>query len=296
MKTNLKFKDLFLFAALGTSLTVVSTSCGKDDPVPTPTPTPTVDGTLSDVAKSYTVFAPTNSAFRALNIGLNDAAAVGTLSQGQVDTFLTPILLYHVLGSKVLAKDVPTDAVATLNTKNVFTSNNTNGVFVNGIKVSKADLVGSNGVVHVIGKVLIPPAKSITEIVVDNPNFSRLKQTVIKADLATTLGGPGKFTVFAPDNAAFATSGIDSAAIAGFDKTFAAGVITQHAFGTNIFASDLVAGETAFTLNPSKKLTVALSPAVTVIISGSTKAPSAVTATDIVATNGVIHIIDRVLL
>jgi uncharacterized surface protein with fasciclin (FAS1) repeats len=209
---------------------------------------------------------------------------------------LTPILLYHVLGAKVLAASVPvSDGVVTLNTKKVFASKNTNGVFVNGIKVITADLQGSNGVVHAIGSVLIPPTQSIAQVVSTNTNFSLLLATVVKANLATTLGGDGKFTVFAPDNAAFGRSGVTSTAIAGFDEPTAAGIITQHAFGTNIFASDLTAGVTGATLNTAKTLTVGLSP-VTVKITGSANTASAVTTANIVCTNGVIHVIDRVLL
>jgi uncharacterized surface protein with fasciclin (FAS1) repeats len=322
MKTNLKFRNLFLFATLGTFLTVISTSCGKDDPAPTPTPTPTVvgiaqsdtsfsilvaavlaaklDGTLNDLNKQYTVFAPTNAAFRALNIGLNDAAAVGTLSKGQIDTFLTPILLYHVLGSKVLAGGVPTDAVATLNTKKVFTSSNTNGVFVNGIKVTKPDLLASNGVVHVIGKVLIPPTKTIAEVVVGNDDFSTLLAAlgVAQAGLVDALSGAGKYTVFAPNNAAFDSSGITADVLAGLSQSDAATIIKAHVIATNVFARDLRKNSTAPTLNttltPPQTLTITLPPAA-VIITGSTKKASKIIAADIVCINGVVHVIDRVL-
>lgn len=310
-------KSIKTFGSLiATALFVVlftTTSCKKDDPAPVVTPT--VVGiaqsdttfsilvaavvkaglvtTLSDLSKNYTVFAPTNNAFRAANI---TSATIAGYTPTEVTNVLTPILLYHVLGAKVLAAGVPvSDGVVTLNTKKVFASRNGNGVFVNGIKVTTADLQGSNGVVHVIGSILIPPTQSIAQVVSTNANFSLLLQTVVKANLATTLGGEGKFTVFAPDNGAFATSGVTSAAITGFTEAEAAGIITQHAFGTNIFASDLTAGVTGATLNTAKTLTVALSP-VSVKITGSANAASSVTSANIVCTNGVIHVINRVLL
>jgi uncharacterized surface protein with fasciclin (FAS1) repeats len=311
MKSTKTFGSII--AGLFSLVVITTTSCKKDDPAPVVTPTVVgiaqsdtsfsilveavlkadLAGTLSDLTKSYTVFAPTNNAFRAANI---TSARIASYTESEVNNVLKPILLYHVLGAKVLAAGVPvSDGVATLNTKKVFASRNANGVFVNGVKVATADLQGSNGVVHVIGSVLIPPTQSIAQVVSTNPDFSLLLQTVQKANLATTLGGDGKFTVFAPDNTAFATSSVNSAAIAGFTEAAAAGIITQHAFGTNIFASDLTAGVTGATLNTAKTLTVALSP-VSVILTGSANPASAVKAANIVCTNGVIHVIDRVLL
>ena len=307
-------KSLLVVTALGTSVTMAS--CKKDDPTPTPPdPTPTVVGiaqsdtsfsilvsavvkaglvnTLSDLTKSYTVFAPTNTAFR--NAGIT-AATINGFTQGQVDTILTPILTYHVLGAKVLAAGVPaSDAVTTLNGKKLFASSNTNGVFLNGVKVVTPNLNASNGVVHVIGKVLIPPTQTIAQIVIGNANFSLLKQAVVTAGLAGTLDGPGKFTVFAPVNSGFPASLNTTAQIINAGQTACAGIVTSHAFGTNVSAGDLVAGPTGATLNPATTLTIALSPAATVKITGSANTASGITATDIIATNGIIHVIDKVL-
>ncbi len=307
MKVNIK--NIFLAAAIGGFITVTSTSCKKDDPAPS---TPNVvqlaqsDTTLSllvtlvtkaglattlSTTNNITVFAPTNAAFRAA--GYTDAVING-LTNAQAAAGFTDVLTYHVVGARVLSTAVPvSDIVNTLNGKNIYASKNANGVFVNGKKVTAADLTASNGVVHKINGVLIPPTKTITQIVVDGADFSTLEAAVVLAGLAPTLDGPGKFTVFAPTNDAFVTSGITS--LAGLTTTDAAGIVGQHAFSTNIFASDLTAGTTGATVNPSKTLTIALSPA-TVKVTGSANPASVVTATDIVATNGVIHVIDRVLL
>ncbi|MBC7933834.1 MAG: fasciclin domain-containing protein [Rhizobacter sp.] len=250
-------------------------------------------GTLSASTGNFTVFAPTNNAFRAAGI---TTSVIAAYTPTEVTNVLTPILTYHVLGSKVNASGVPvSDTVKTVNGKNLFASKNANGVFVNGVRVVTADLNASNGVVHVIGSVLIPPTKTIAQIVIDDPaNFSLLLSAVSRADLAATLSGPGKFTVFAPVNSGFPASLDTDAEIIAAPVATVAGIVGSHAFATNIFAGDLVAGNTGATVNPATTLTIALSPA-SVKITGSANPASVVTATNIVATNGVVHVIDKVL-
>ncbi len=311
MKKRQKFQQLFFFALAGLSLTMLNSSCKDDDPMPAPVPNIVqlaqsdtsltilvsavvkagLANTLSTTA-NLTVFAPTNNAFRTAGF---PQSRIDALTPAEVTSVLVPILTYHVLGSTVTAANVPvSDAVTTLNTKKLFASRNANGVFVNGIKVVAADLTASNGVVHVIGKVLVPPTQSITEIVVGNPNFSLLKAAVIRGGLDGTLGGAGKFTVFAPVNAGFPAALDTDAKINAAPVATVAGIVTSHAFATNIFAGDLVAGNTGATVNPATTLTIGLAPA-SVKINGSANTASAITATDIVATNGVIHIINKVL-
>jgi uncharacterized surface protein with fasciclin (FAS1) repeats len=300
MKMIKALQSLFVLTALGTMITL--SSCKKDDNTVTPpiTPTPNVVGvaqndttfsilvaavtkanlvtTLSDPTKSFTVFAPINA-----------------LSATDVTNILTPLLTYHVLGAKVLSTAVPTsDTVKTVNGKNLFASKNANGVFVNGIKVTTADINASNGVVHVIGSILVPPTQTIAQIATANSNFSLLLTAVVRAGLAGTLSGPGKFTVFAPVNSGFPASLDTDAEINAAPVLTVAGIVGSHAFGTNIFAGDLTAGATSATVNPATTLTVALTPP-SVKITGSANAASLITATNIVATNGVIHVIDKVL-
>ncbi|MFC4263176.1 fasciclin domain-containing protein [Ferruginibacter yonginensis] len=331
MKIIQSFKSLFFVTALGSLL--VMSSCNKDDdPIVAP-PTPTVVGvaqsdttfsilvaavvkanlatTLSDVSKSYTVFAPTNNAFRAAGY---TEASINALSAADVTNVLTPLLLYHVLGSKVLAASVPTsDTVKTLNTKNLYASKGANGVFVNGIKVVTADINASNGVVHVIDKVLVPPTQSIAQVVIANasaptPEFSLLLAAVSRAGLAGVLSGPGKFTVFAPTNAAFSALGApynNASTIATADSATVRRIILSHVLPTNAFASDLVINGTLNTANPlaviSPQQTLTVTGATALKITGSTATPSNIITTpaplfNIVTTNGVIHVIDKVLL
>lgn len=313
MKSTNKFKTLALLLSVGIFLTFSTSSCKKDDPAPVVTPTVVglaqsdttlsilvsavtkagLVATLSDLTKSYTVFAPTNAAFRAAGF---PQTVIDALTPAQVSTVLTPILTYHVLGSKVISTSVPvSDAVVTLNGKNLFASRNANGVFLNGIKVTTADLNGSNGVVHKINGVLVPPTQSIAEIVTSNPNFSLLLTAVVRAGLAGALSGAGKYTVFAPVNSGFPSTLDTDAEINAAPVADVLGIVGTHAFSTNIFASDLTNGPTGPTLNTTKTLTVSTSP-VTVKITGSSAGVSAVTTANVVATNGVIHIIDKVLL
>lgn len=238
---------------------------------------------------ALTVFAPDNAAFEASGLS---AAAVNALPVASLDS----ILKYHVLGSTVSSGAVPvSDAVTTLLGTRLFASRNTNGVFTNGIKVKTADVAASNGVIHVIERVLIPPTKSIAQIVTADTSFSILLAAVVKAGLATAVSQPGKFTVFAPTNAAFRAAGFaNAAAIDAAPQATIEAVVKQHVLNTNVFASDLTEGATPTTLQ-ANTLTVNLNP-VRVKVTGSTNASSNVTTANVVATNGVIHIIDRVLL
>lgn len=322
MKTRFAFKNLLLAFGAGAIITLTSTSCSKDD-TPTPPSTPNIvelaqsDTSLSilvaavtkaglgstlSTTNNLTVFAPTNAAFRSAGY---TQAAIEALTPDQVTSILTPILTYHVVGAKVASSAVPTsDTVKTLNGKNIFASKNANGVFMNGIKVSKADLAASNGVVHVIDGVLIPPTKTIAQIVIDNPGtFSLLLAAVQKAELAGALSGAGKFTVFAPTNVAFEATPFNTAEkIQAADKDAVAGIVKAHVIGTNVFASDLINNSTAPTLNgASQTLTIATTPP-SVKITGSASAASPIVTTtagatyNIVATNGVIHVVSSVIL
>jgi uncharacterized surface protein with fasciclin (FAS1) repeats len=311
------------FAAIVLVGSALLTSCKKDNdatvtPLPSqpPAPLPTVVGiaqsnpdfsvlvaavqkagllnTLSNPSAKFTVFAPTNAALQ--GVGITQASVDAITTQGGRDS-LAAILTYHVLAAEVRAANVPvSDAVATVNTKSIFVARNANGVSVNGARVTTADLLASNGVVHVINKALVPPTKSIAQIVIDGANFSLLERAVITAGLATTLSGPGKFTVFAPVNAGFPAAYDTEAEINAAPAATMLGIVGSHAFGTNISAADLTAGVTPATVNPATTLTIGLTGTPNVKITGSSATASNIDATDIIATNGIIHVINKVLL
>jgi uncharacterized surface protein with fasciclin (FAS1) repeats len=335
MKINQKLQSIFLVTAIGTMITF--SSCKKDDdPAPVvvtpPLVLPTIAGyvtadtsfsiLLAAVSKAglagtlsapgtYTVFAPTNAAFRAANITLASIAA--TTAQADIDA-LGAILKYHVLATKVSSGDVPvSDAVTTLNTRSLYASKNANGVFVNGVKVIAADVAVSNGVIHAIGKVLIPPTNTIAATVIAAATsttapqeFNLLLAAVSRAGLAGVLSGPGKYTVFAPTNAAFIAAGApfnSAATIATADSATVRRIVLGHVIGTNVFASDLTQGGEAPTLNtlpaPGQFLTISLSPTLGVNIKGAAPAnlaPIVAASANLVQTNGVIHVVSKVIL
>lgn len=312
MKQTVKFSALLLAFALTGS--VLFSSCDKDDD-PTPTPDPTItDVVVSDpnfsileaaVIKAeladdlaqpgaLTVFAPDNAAFTAAGI---TEAVVATLSK----EVLVDILTYHVLGAKVTADMVPaSDAVTTLQGKSLFASKNANGVFVNGVKVTTADVPATNGVIHVINGVLKPPTQSIAQIA-SAPGFSILLSAVIKAGLADAVSGPGKFTVFAPTNAAFEAAGLNQAAIDAASVETVTAIVQQHVIGTTVYASDLINAATAPTIKAGATLTINTSPAGVKLTGSANEFSNVVTTTpgatfNITATNGVVHVIDKVIL
>ena len=246
---------------------------------------------LADALKqgTLTVFAPDNEAFAASNI---TESVINSLPVAD----LTNILLYHVVGAKVPSSAVPaSDTVNTLLTTNIYASKNANGVFVNGISVKAADVQAVNGVIHVISKVLIPPTKTIAQIVSEDSDLSLLLGAVGTAGLVDAVSGEGKFTVFAPINAAVLPL---ASTLSTLTEAQVAAIVKAHIFGTNVFSSDLTAGATVPTLETGVSLVVGLTPPSVKIVGSANPASNIIvpSGVDIIATNGVIHKIDRVLL
>jgi uncharacterized surface protein with fasciclin (FAS1) repeats len=254
---------------------------------------------LNQVAKTeLTLFAPTNDAFKAA--GFN---SLGDLAAVPVDN-LKSILLYHVLGSKVEADQIPQAAntpVTTLNGQPIYaTRTSDNKVFINGVSVIKANIEASNGVLHAINRVLFPAAGNIVQTAIANPNLSLLVAAVLRAsqgstDVASVLSGAGPFTVFAPTNQAFINAGFaDANAINAADPNTLTSILTYHVIAGRIFSSDLSDGITPATVN-GETVTITLASGAKVKGKSNSTA-SNIVQTDIVTTNGVVHVIDQVLL
>jgi uncharacterized surface protein with fasciclin (FAS1) repeats len=252
---------------------------------------PTLDG-----KGPLTVFAPNNDAFAASGLSL------ATVSSLPAET-LNKILLYHTLAEKVLAMDVPAGpnaAVKTVEGDSIFLTRNNKGVFVNGTPVTKADVQATNGIIHVISHVLMPPAGNIVQVAQSDTVFSYLVAAVLRAsqgntNVADVLKGNGPFTVFAPTNSAFRNAGFASIAdINNADPNTLASILTYHVISGRIFTSDLSDGEQPATLNGGK-LTIGLGGNATVKGNKNTSGANIIN-TNIVATNGVVHVIDKVLL
>ncbi len=238
--------------------------------------------------QNLTVFAPTDEAFAAL---LGDLGA-SSLDDIPLET-LTSILLYHVIGSKAMSTDLSSGYYPTLST---FNDNNVSmyikvddGVSINkNTTVTAADIEASNGVIHVVDKVILPP--SVVNIALDNDNFTILVAAVVKAGLVDDLSSAGPFTVFAPTNDAFEAL-FATLNIGGIDDLTAEQLIpilTYHVVLGNVLSSDLANG-TVGTLNEGKSITIDLT-------SGVMINSSEVLAADIQGSNGVVHVIDQVLI
>lgn len=236
---------------------------------------------------NLTVFAPTDAAFAAL---LKD---LGLTSLDQVDAAtLGNILKYHVVSGVVYSKDLKSGYVPTLST---FSGNSISmyvnveeGVTINkNTKVTAADIKAKNGVVHVVDKVILPP--TVVSVALANSNFTTLVQAVVKAGLVDALNGAGPFTVFAPTNDAFSAL-FTQLGITGVNDLTAeqlVPILTYHVVSGNVLSTNLTAGEVG-TLN-GKKISVNLTGGVK--INNST-----VVAADIQGSNGVVHVINQVLI
>lgn len=313
-KKTLQLSLVFMAAAF------ILFSCNKDD-------NPPASNTIADVVVSnpdfstlraavvranlqatlsgtgpFTVFAPNDAGFTASGIS---TTTINTLTPAQLES----ILLYHTLGAKVMAADVPAGPnakVITASGDSVFVTKNTSGVYVNGLKVITADVGADNGVIHVLNKVLVPPAGNIVETAVAG-GLDSLVKAVTRATsapggdptLASTLSN-SRLTVFAPTNAAF-TQLLATLSLTDINNipigTLVA-VLKYHVVVGRAFSSDL--SNTNLTMfaggNTTINLTNGTGGGPTITGNGNGTNRSNITATNIMCRNGVVHLIDRVLL
>jgi uncharacterized surface protein with fasciclin (FAS1) repeats len=253
-------------------------------------------GTTLSGPGPFSVFAPDNDAFTASGI---TSSVIAALSAAQ----LKDILLYHTIGSKIMAADVPAGpnaAVTTAGGGTVYVTKSSNGVFVNGWKVTAADIAASNGVIHSIEHVLMPPAGNLVEVAQANSSLTYLVAAVVRAsegntNVADVLSSAGPFTVFAPTNQAFIDAGFPTiASIQAADPNTLASILTYHVLSARAFSSDLADGQNLTTVNGGT-IKVGLGSSATVKGNSNTSA-STITAVNIMAANGVVHVINKVLL
>jgi transforming growth factor-beta-induced protein len=239
----------------------------------------------------FTVFAPTNDAFNALFSQLG----VSGLSDLSAET-LKPILLNHVLPASVKAAAISTGYYATANNNG---PNQTNvkvfiqkgsSVTVDKSQVTTADIMASNGVIHVVDKVILPA--SIVDHAMNNPNFSILVQALVKANLVSALSASGPFTVFAPTNdafnALFAKLGVSGISDLTADQLTP--ILLYHVISGNVLSTQVSTGNVSTLKSGSSLSIVANSMGVKLNNSAN------VILADVQGTDGVIHAIDAVLL
>jgi len=250
----------------------------------------------------YTVFAPTNDAFAAFL----SANGFSSLDEVPVD-LLTQVLLNHVVSGEVKSTDLEQGYVSTVATEKS-TSNPislyidlSSGVKLNGVSsVSTADIEASNGIIHVVDAVIGLP--SVVTHALANENFSILVAALTREDLSTDfvsiLSGSGPFTVFAPTNAAFQAlldSNPDWNGLADIPAATLEAVLTYHVVGgANVLSTTLSNGQIVEAL--SKDTFTINIDGDRVFITDENDRDSNILAVDVQGNNGVIHVIENVIL
>ncbi len=262
---------------------------------------------LDDANADLTVFAPTDAAFNAVatTLGFADASAmVAALDSGT----LQKILQYHVLPMRKSAADLASGAASqpTLyvfeGTASTLALDTSSGVQIGDAlltraTVTTADVPASNGTIHAIDKVLVPPGVlNLVQMVQLNPSFSVLVEAVVSAGLAGTLSGPGPLTVFAPTDAAF---GAALTELSLNKAQLLASPSLGAVLGYHVVAGDVRAATVVALPKPAAVGTVqggTFSVDGNLDITDALGRVASLAATDVIASNGVIHVIDKVLL
>lgn len=315
-------KNTFIYAIL---FVVSLAFVGCSDDTEGTDPQPTVTNTIVDIAKGenftslaaalervdlistlqgegpFTVFAPDNDAFEALLTELR-IDGLDKVSDAQ----LKEILLNHVVSGKVMSTDLTAGYVSTLATGAQATKASllvdlADGVLLNNrAKVTTADVVADNGVVHVISRVLLVP--NVVDAAVANPSFSILvaaltDERLAETDFVSILSGDGPFTVFAPTDAAFGrllASNDDWNSLADIPVATLEAVLKYHVIaGDNITSSEITDGATPTTFEGS---TITINTTDGVVITDKGGRKSKVAIANVQTSNGVIHAIEEVLL
>lgn len=230
-----------------------------------------------------TVFAPTDDAFAALPEGTVDALLADIPA-------LTDILLYHVVEGKVMAGDVVAlNSAMTLQGQYVDISVEDNKVMIDGAEVVITDIEASNGVIHVIDAVILPESRDIVDIAAEDGRFSTLVTAVEAAGLVDALKGEGPLTVFAPTDDAFAAlpEGTLEALLA--DIPALTEILLYHVVEGKVRAADVVSLSEAPTLQ-GMSATISVEDGKVFVDNAQ------VIITDIEASNGVVHVIDAVII
>jgi transforming growth factor-beta-induced protein len=278
---------------------------------------------LTSTSSQLTVFAPTNAAFISYLNAANEAAAITTVN-GLAPTAVADLLTFHVLGSEVKAGAISagTNGVTTIRATNnrVFVTKTGSAVTINNARVTTPDVDASNGVVHVIDAVLTPPVGDIVAVATSAANaasFNILVAALTKAGLVPTVQGTGPLTVFAPtDDAflellrsfpAFGANLSEGDALNFINNTISANstpldlptltsILTYHVVSGAAYSINLTNNQVLTTVKSAAPNTITVGIGSTVTIDGSGSQPSTVSTANVSATNGVVHVINRVML
>ncbi len=295
---------------------IILSSCNRDSDMPSAT----VENNLLEIASSnpgfstlvaalnqsgladplsqrgtYTMFAPTDEAFDSF-LEENDMTAYDLLASPILEKTLT----YHVLSSTLSSENVKAGGITSLSEENFYISEDPTGrLWINGSsEIIQTDIVGGNGVLHIIDHVITPPQQSIAEIAVAStetevPEFTQLTASLIRTEMLELLSSTEhSFTLFAPTDAAFedfyrslGVTGVDNIPVETLKDILQLHLLTGRSFFQDFRDKDRLP-----TLSEGQFLTVDLASRQ---VNGS---DLKLTASNIHATNGVIHTIDSVIL
>jgi transforming growth factor-beta-induced protein len=232
----------------------------------------------------FTVFAPDDAAFEAFET--ENPGVLASLS----DDELRAVLTYHVVGAEVRSNDLVSGSIAETLSGDYVAIDLSEGVKVNAAEVTSADIDASNGVIHVIDRVILPPSDNIVQTAVSAGSFTQLASALVATGLDEALSGEGPFTVFAPTDAAFeAFEAENPGVLASLSAEQLSSVLLYHVTDGWVGAADLEDGASVPTLLEGASLSVDLSSSLMVNNSN-------VDAANVLTSNGVIHVIDEILL
>lgn len=261
----------------------------------------------------FTVFAPTNQAFVDLLAQLDGFDSLDDFNSQELQDLLAVILTYHVVsGSAALSTDLSDGQTLTTLQGSTLEVSTSGGVFIgdatdNDAQVTTADVEASNGVVHIIDKVLLPQAiidqladiilVPITDLAIGNENLENLVAALVAADgdLPTVLRGDGPFTVLAPTDEAFETF-LDGASLGDIPTEVLTQVLLNHVIEGELYSTDLQGLGSGYTSTSAvgagdENISIFFDTSDGVTFNGV----SSVVAADVKALNGVVHVVDAVI-
>ncbi|MDC6363909.1 MULTISPECIES: fasciclin domain-containing protein [Flavobacteriaceae] len=261
----------------------------------------------------FTVFAPTNAAFSDLLTQLDGFDSLDDFNSEQLQDLLAVILTYHVIsGTAATSSDLSNGQTLTTLQGATLTVSTEGGVFIGDAtdtpaQVTTANVTTSNGVVHIIDKVLLPQTildalsdillVPITDLAIGNENLENLVAALIAADgdLPNALRGDGPFTVLAPTDEAFETF-LDGASLDDVPVEVLTQILLNHVIEGAIYSTDLTGLGSGYTSTLARgaqdaNMSIFFDASDGVTFNGV----SSVVIPDVKALNGVVHVVDAVI-
>lgn len=270
--------------------------------------------TLSAATLNATLFAPTDAAFAKLPAPLNNAANIAAISDPELVNSLRNIILYHLQDTKKLRQQFAQGRSSAITLKPeesqndhlVYLSNSFGLLLLNGKSlVLLSNINASNGMIHIVDDVLLPPVESLSQVVMTYPEYATLYSALIKAELFGQLTGPGNFTLFAPSNAAFAKLPVPFNTAANIDTisdpaqvATLAKILQYHICESRYFAWDLGHYNSIVTMAPAlnNRVTGLMGLNRGWVRGNRNRYFSTIVPANRFTCNGVMHVIDQVLL